>query len=97
MYASHVTTNTANWDSILKTMTQEVNYTPSWTAVGGYRSHYYSAARPVRRTSVRRKIAWSRILLPLLALACLSAYQANSNTEQQYQNDYQNLYSRVAR
>ncbi|HEY3779714.1 MAG TPA: hypothetical protein VGL56_01430 [Fimbriimonadaceae bacterium] len=96
MYASQVTTNTTNWDSILNAMTQEVNHTPTWTAVGGYRSHYY-AARPVRRTSVRRKIAWSRILLPLLALACISAYQANSNTEQQYQNDYQSIYSKVAR
>lgn len=50
-----------------------------------------------RRQRPRRRIAWSRILLPILFLSCIAAYRASTNMETQYQTDLKTVYGIGAR
>jgi len=97
MTTCDTSTNSCDWDHILKTMTYETSYSSRrLAAVGGFRSNYYAPkVNDVRRVRTRRRIVWSRIVLPLLALSCLSVYRANVNAEKQYQDDLQTTYRSV--
>ena len=70
-----------------------------WTPHTGYRSPRASTStvKIARKARVRRRVIWSRILLPLLAMACVAAYQGNSGLEKQYQNDQLTIYSQLSR
>jgi len=88
-----IRTNIGGYDSLLESMTAEgTKPRQGWQATPSYARHY----RPylVRTVTIRtrRKIAWERILLPFLAIACYATWQANATLSQQYNTDAQTIY-----
>lgn len=55
----------------------------------------HTVHKTARRVTVRRHVIWSRVLLPLLALACVATYFGNNGLEKQYQHDRQAVYSHL--
>ena len=88
MYTLNPMTNNPTWENILNAMTTEAkNLQTRWTAMGGYRSHYYAqpgtaaVVRSTRRATVKRRVVWSRVMAPILLLGCIFAYRGNANLE----------------
>ena len=98
MSTIELTTNTATWDHVLEVMSREMPVLENgWTLdIGqGRPEAIRTTHKSVRRVAARRHVIWSRVLLPLLALACAGAYFSNNGLEKQYQQDRQAIYSHL--
>ena len=97
MYTLDFGTNGSPLDRILRTMTAEVQMHQDWQSKLRYRRLYMptKAVATVKKVRVTKKVAWERILLPLLLAACFSAYQANSGLDREYKSDLQTTYQHL--
>lgn len=94
MYTANTATNHTRWSDILVKMTGETNHLRH--GLSGIECAFAPRQRVRYHTHVRTKIAWERLLLPLLILACAVTYRNNSSLEQQYQQDRATVYSNLS-
>ncbi len=100
MSTMELMTDPARWDHVLEVMTREMPVFDSrWTLDSGHGRPrpIHTVQKTARRVGVRRRVIWSRVLLPILALACVATYFGNSGLEKQYEHDQQTVYSHLGR
>lgn len=90
-------TNEKRLETILRAMTADIPVCEDWQSRLRYRRLYTRPTGPeVKRRAVgKRKIAWDRVLLLAIALACAATYQVNAGLERQFQLDSQTVYRNV--
>lgn len=99
MSTTELMTDCPSWGRVLEVMTAETSpITSHWVRTPMPKAGHVIAPRvqTVRRPRVRRRILWSRIVLPLVALGCAYAYAGNQQVERQYEHDSQTMYQQVA-
>ena len=76
---------------------READVARIWQAKHRYRRLYVEepAARRIRRTRVRYRVAWDRVVLVFVVLASIATFRANAALEDQYRNDLRTTYAHV--
>ena len=75
----------------------DVDFQREWQARHRHRRLYIeeSAAKRVKRTRVRYRIAWDRVLLVFVVLASVATFRTNAGLESQYLHDLKTTYKGV--
>lgn len=90
-------TNEPPLKKVLRSMTAEVELQKEWQAKLRYRRLYLPQPLPAvtKNVRVRYRVAWERVLLALIAIACLATFKANSALEDQYRHDASTAYRAI--